>query len=110
MIIGYYYNKNHRADMRTGKEEEKEEDHVISRLQSIIASTGNQLADISSASQDMAGKMIHAIFHSKSLDVLAFPMPYAGSPPRFLLVVSGSTTDYRSLIDAIQDRLDKMNA
>lgn len=109
MIIGYYYNNNQSLDMRT--EEKEEHDDINSRLQSIMRSTGDQLADISSTSQDLTGKMLHAIFHSDSLDILIFPMPYAGSPPRILVVVSESIADYyRSLVDTIQGRLDQMKA
>jgi hypothetical protein len=106
IIIGYYYNNNHSLDMRTGEEEHD----INSRLQSIIRSSSGQLSNISSTSQDLIGKMRHVIFHSDSLDILVFPMPYTDSPPRILIVVSDSTADYRSLVDAIQDRLDQMKA
>jgi hypothetical protein len=104
-IIGYYYNNN----INPTRSEEEQPEIKGTELQNIIRSTGDQLADTASTtSTNLTRSMHHILLHKDSLDILAFPMPYAGNPPRILVIVSKVTADYLSLIDAVRSRLEQM--
>lgn len=102
-IIGYHYNSHN--SLRT-----EEEHDISSRMQSVARSVAGHIDALSAESSDLAGQMLHSITHGKKLDLLVFPMPYAGSPRRILVIASKALEEYGSLVRLIQHRIEQMKA